>query len=136
MWRAGYRTNDNINVYTAIVRSVLEYACVLWHPSRTKAQSEYIEHIKKRSLDIAFPSCHYMDALGKAGLESLGQRRESLCESFFNEIQHAEHKLHYLLPEIHEVQSNHRTIRLREPFKSKMKHFQNSPINYGLHKFH
>ncbi len=47
--------NDITEVYTAIVRSFLEYACVLWHPGLTKAQSEYIEHIQKRSLDISFP---------------------------------------------------------------------------------
>ncbi len=37
-----------------------------------------------------------MDALGKAGLESLDQRRESLCESFFKEIQHPQHNDSYL----------------------------------------
>ncbi len=71
-------SNDIKEVYTAIVRSVLEYACVLWHPGYTKAQSEYIEHIQKRYLEIAFPNCHHMDALGKTGLQSLEQRRESL----------------------------------------------------------
>ncbi len=76
-----------------------------------------------------------MDAFGKAGLKSLEQRRESLCESFFKGIQYPEHKLHHLLPEICEVQSNLRKVRLRQPFKSKMKDFQNSPINYDLHKF-
>ncbi len=42
-----------------------------------------------------------MDALGKAGLEYLEQRSESLWESSFKEIQHPEDKLHHLLPEIH-----------------------------------
>ncbi len=88
MRRAGYSPNDIIDVYTAIIRSSVEYFCVLWHTCLTKAQSEYKEHTQKRYLDIAFPNCHYMDVLGNAGMKSLEQRRESLCESFFKEIQH------------------------------------------------
>ncbi len=76
-----------------------------------------------------------MNALWKTGLEFLEQRRESLCESFCKKIQYPKHKLHHVLPEMYEVQSNLRKVRPREPIKSKTKHFQNSPINYCRHKF-
>ncbi len=52
----------------------------VWHPDLTKARSEDVEYIQKRSLNTAFPNCHYMDGLGKTGLESLEQRRESQFE--------------------------------------------------------
>ncbi len=71
---ASYATNDTIEVYTAIVQSVLEYACVLCHPGLTNAQSEYIDNIQTRFLDIAFPNYYYMDALGETDLESLEER--------------------------------------------------------------
>ncbi len=60
--------------------------------SRPHKSTVRVYRAYKRSLDVAFPSCHYMDALMKAGLQSLEQRKESLCESFVKEIQHPEHK--------------------------------------------
>ena len=34
--RAGVPTCDVVCVYTSIIRSVLEYACPVWHPGLTK----------------------------------------------------------------------------------------------------
>ena len=34
--RAGLLTSDILCVYCSIIRSVLEYACPVWHPGLTK----------------------------------------------------------------------------------------------------
>ncbi len=85
-------------------------------PRPHKAQSEYIQHIQKRSLDIDFPSCHYLGALGRAGLECREQGEKVYVNHFVKEIQHLKHKLHHLLPEIRDVQSNLKTNQTENVF--------------------
>jgi hypothetical protein len=60
--RAGISPEDIIQIYCSIIRSVLEYACVIWHPSLTKLQNNKIELIQKRAVKIAYPDMVYEDA--------------------------------------------------------------------------
>ena len=39
---------DLLVYYKAIMRTVLEYPCLVWHPGLTKAQSDLIESTQKR----------------------------------------------------------------------------------------
>jgi hypothetical protein len=48
MVRAGVSANDIIAVYCSVNRSILEYACPVWHPGLTQAQSEDLERVQKR----------------------------------------------------------------------------------------
>ena len=54
--RAGVSTCDVVCVYTSIIRSVLEYACPVWHPGLTKKLSKDIERVQKRCLKTVVPS--------------------------------------------------------------------------------
>ena len=83
MKRANKSASDIVHTYVAIIRSVLEYVCIVWHPVLTKHQSDQIEHIQKRSLKIAFPDHSYHDALLTCNLETLYGRRESMCKKIF-----------------------------------------------------
>ncbi len=125
--RAGYSSPDIVDVYAAITRSVLD-ACEVWHLGLTKAQSQCSEHIQKRALDISYPDLEYLDALQDANLDSR-------CETFFHEPQKPEHKLHHLLPEVHDIKPILRTACEREPFRAGPEWFKNSFINYGLFKY-
>ncbi len=133
--KAGYSSPDIVEVYAAITRSVLEYACEVWHQGLTKAQSRCIKHIQKRALDISYPDLEYLDALQEANLDTLEQRREKRCETFFHEFTKPEHKLHHLLPEACDIKPILRTAHEREPFRARSKRFKNLPINYGLFKY-
>ena len=42
------------------IRSVLEYACLVWHPGLTSKLSEDTEHVQKRCLRIIFHICHIL----------------------------------------------------------------------------
>jgi len=44
--RAGLPTSDILCVYCSIIRSVLEYACPVWHPGLTKKLSKDIERVQ------------------------------------------------------------------------------------------
>ncbi len=113
--RACHSPNDITEVHTSIVRSVLEYACVLWHPIFTKLLSDSIDHnIQKIFLDIAFSDSHYMEAWGKQVWNLLSKGEKSMW-IIFKEIQHPKHNLHCWLPEMQSILGN---VRLRELFKS------------------
>ncbi len=132
--RAGKSPSDIVDTYTSIIRSVLEYVCIVWHPGLTQHQSDQIEHIQKRCLSIAHPSLGYKEALLECGLDTLSDRREAMCQNFFKSIQDENHKLHYLLPPPRD-HVHLRNFRMYEPPKVRTDRLKNSPINYGLFNF-
>jgi len=76
LYHAGTCRADITQVYTSIVRSVLEYACELWHPGITVAHSHSLEHIQERALAISYPDLEYQEALKKTGLENLARKQQ------------------------------------------------------------
>jgi len=130
--RAGKTPGDIVAVYTSLIRPVLEYACEAWHPGLTKKQSNTIEHLQMRALNIAYPEMSYEATLEKSGLIHLEQRRKDHCKQFFIDITKPTHKLNHLLPKKKE-QSNF--LRKSIPYelpKVRTNRLKNSPINYGL----
>jgi hypothetical protein len=100
-------------IYCAIIRSVLEYACAVWHSGFTTAQSLDIERVQKRCLRIIFPDLSYSDALLISGLERLTARRERIVRDTFKDIQLSSHPLHSLLSDKPDLQFN---LRNTYPF--------------------
>jgi len=96
--RAGIKETDIIIIYCSIIRSVLEYACPVWHPGLSQKQSEDIERVQKRCLKLIFPGLSYEEALVISGLEKLETRRENQTRDLFLEIKNENHVLHSLLP--------------------------------------
>ena len=96
--RAGIDPHHLINIHTSIVRSVLEYACQVWHTSLTKKQTQQIEHIQRRAMRFIFQDKSYTEAITAANLPTLSDRREKLCRTLFISMQQTTHKLHHLLP--------------------------------------
>ena len=125
---------DIIQVYCSIIRSVLEYACEIWHPNITVHQTKQLETIQKRACHIAYPNLTYEEALNTCDLPYLTVRREERCKQFFKEICEPHHKLHYLLPPT----CNTRRLRSNRKYvipKVKTNRLKNSPIYYGIFKF-
>jgi hypothetical protein len=58
-------------IYCAVICSVLEYACAVWHSGLTAAQSDSIKRVQKRCMRIIYPDLSYSDALFVSGLERL-----------------------------------------------------------------
>ena len=115
--RSGLCVNDVIAVYSSLIRSVLEYACPVWHCGLTKGQSDEIEGVQKRCLKILFPDLSYKDSLQITGLELLSLRRESQVRKLFNEIKCEGHVLNNLLPANN---VNNSSYRLRDTYPYKM----------------
>ena len=96
--RIGADASDIISVYCSIIRSILDYACPVWHPGLTKCQHKTIERVQKRFIKILYPSLSYSEGLTLSGLERLYDRRERLTKEMFNEIKNHNHVLHDILP--------------------------------------
>ena len=47
---------DLLKVYFALIRSVLEYCCPVWHNALPVKLSDSIERVQKRALRIIFPA--------------------------------------------------------------------------------
>ena len=60
-----------------------EYASPVWHSSLTAAQSDVLESLQKRAMNIIFLGDNYTGALTIAGVDTLRSRRETLTRRFF-----------------------------------------------------
>ena len=89
---------DLLTIYLSLVRSILEYACPVWHTNLPQYLSDKIEHVQKRAFRIIYPWCGYEDALGIAQSPRLIDRRQILCRKTFKKIQEPTSKLLHLLP--------------------------------------
>ena len=129
--RAGVSCDDMLQFFCSTIRSILEYACVVWHPGLTKTESKALENIQERALRIICPDVSYEEALTLKNLKTLAARRDEHCRQFFKDIQSESHVLNCLLPPKRNLRDL-RTQRLYETPRGRTNRIQKSPINYGL----
>ena len=79
--KAGLPACDIVCIYCSVVRSVLGYACAVYHPGLSNKLSKDIERVQKRCLKIIYPNLSYSEALKKSGLVRLDSRREEITQS-------------------------------------------------------
>jgi hypothetical protein len=97
--RAGVSSLDLVMIYTSLVRSVMEYCCIVWHSSLPKYLHDELERVQKRALAIIFPNYDYSESLKVSKLCTLYERREVQCRKLFCAMAKPTHKLHHLLPD-------------------------------------
>ena len=76
---------DKRQIYISYIRSILEQSCTVWHNSLTQENSNNLERVQKAAVKIILGNGYinnYKDALIKADLETLNDRRERLCKNF------------------------------------------------------
>ena len=57
-----------ISIYCTRIRSIVEYACQVWHYGLPQYLSDQVEKIQKRALKIIFSGATYAECLLKANL--------------------------------------------------------------------
>ena len=82
--RGGISQRELVQIYIAIIRPVLEYACPVWNTCLLLYLSEAIEMIQKRALRSIYPGMHYNDILMLLKLPRLKERRDGLCKTYFD----------------------------------------------------
>ena len=99
--RAGVPPVDLVTIYSALVRSVLEYSSVFWATCLPRFLIDQLEAIQKRALRIVYPDLHYQQALAQANITSLEDRRAHLCLKVWHNIKNnPDGQLHRLLPPV------------------------------------
>ena len=112
--RAGIDCNVLVRFYCGVIRSVLEYACQVFHCSLPNYLSDEIERIQRRALRIIFPNCTYSEGSVRAGW--FFSRRQSLCQELFhNKVSDSNQKLHQFLPP---RASHNRRLRFMQMFNA------------------
>jgi uncharacterized Fe-S radical SAM superfamily protein PflX len=96
--KAGVPSNDLTCIYSSLVRSTLEYRCVLWCNSIPEYLCTKIELIQKRGMRIIFPDYRYSEALIAAKFSRLDERRFEICQKVLTKINEPDSLLHHLLP--------------------------------------
>ena len=79
--KCGVPQGDLVSIYCSLVRSILEYASVVF-ANLPKYLSQDLERIQRRALAIIFPLIPYVNALTRAGIPTLQERRTTACTKF------------------------------------------------------
>ena len=127
--RAGVDEHHLIDFYNACIRSVVEYACEVFHSSLPAYLSEELERVQRRAMSIIFPGMKYKEALQQGHPHSLYDRREYLCTKLFQQIEQDPcHKLKTLLPNLNTSIDSLQTVRKYTLPLIKTDRFKNSFI--------
>ena len=121
-----------LKIYCSLVRPTTEYACQVWHGALTGEQSDSIESVQRRALEIIMPDASYELACQIAELPTLKDRRWELCKKLFNELQNPSHKLHHLLSSVKKQSHNLRSRNKYTLPKLRTDRAKSSFINWCL----
>ena len=133
--RGGISQRELVQIYIAIIRPVLEYACPVWNTWLPLYLSEAIEMIQKRALRSICPGMHYNDILMLLKLPRLKERRDGLCKTYFARLKSNSHKLHHLLPERGDVSYPLRNQNAYPVPLTRTERFRKSLISWCLHNW-
>jgi hypothetical protein len=111
--RANVSPEDLIKFYVACIRSVLLYACQVYHYSFPEYPSKSLEQIRKRAMKIIYGyDTSYNSALKQAGINELSDCRQHLCDKFFSKvIANPADRLHDLVPHNENQRNYPRNVR-------------------------
>jgi len=90
-----------LHFYLAVIRPIPEYAAPVWHHLLSKCQTDQIEAVQKRALNIIFTCTYGMpcsSAVFLAALTTLTEYREQLACNFFDCTVQQRSCIHHLLP--------------------------------------
>ena len=94
--RGGVPAVELTIIYVALIRSILEYCCVVWHNAIPCHLSDDLERIQKRAMRIIYPGQTYKEALQLASCPRLDTRREDLCVKTLMSISKGGHLTQYM----------------------------------------
>ena len=119
------------DIYCKHVRSVLEYAEVVWHPGLPLENTTSIERVQKSALAIILGKEYesYSNALDLLKLEKLSTRREALCTKFaLKSLKSEKYSSWYVLDE--KVCNTRSKINRLKPTQTRTACFEKSTIPY------
>ena len=133
--RSGYNDSQLIDIYSCKIRSIVEYACQVWHPGLTQSQCHDIERVQVRAMRIIKPRLDYWKALELFDMPYLEERRVTLCKRLYEERLKEDNIIHDLLPSVRKPTYNFTHHKSRVTTKTRVKRTDNSFIQYAINKF-
>ena len=127
----GASQSELLDVYVKQVRSILEFASVVWHPGLTQDNTAQIERVQKSAFVIILGKDYssYENSLQILNMKTLTQRREELSVNFAKKA--ADHQRHSTWFKLQTETVNTRSIRPTYiPVKFRTERFKNSPLPY------
>ena len=129
--RLGATPDDLLDIYIKQVRSILEYAVPVWHPSITGEQRLEIERVQKSAFHIILGECYrsYTSSLKALSMATLHSRRVKLCKKFARKSAKSEKFRHWF--KVYSKPSFTRTKPYQYcPVFSRTVRYEKSPISY------
>ena len=119
------------DIYRLHVRSILEYAAVVWHSGLTLENKATIERVQKSALAIILGKgyINYDNALSILNLERLSGRREKLCLKFARKSLASEKFSSWYVPD-ENPQNTRRKLKTVKPAITRTTRFQKSALPY------
>ena len=120
-------------LYIWYVRTVLEYAAVVWHAGLSQEQHIALERVQKRCLRIILGRQYtdYRTALEALSMQSLHDRRERLTLRFARSLLKSPEHRHLLprtLREVHGRATRHGNLLV--PVRCRLERYRRSAIPY------
>ena len=139
----GVQRQDLLDIYKLFIRSVLEYASVVYHSKLTQKQESMLDSVEKLCLKIILSSDYqdYERALVDLSLSILRERRQARVDRFIvKALKHDKHK--HMFPISNKYSNDIYSLRKHEKYqvnRAKTKSYQTSFIPYAqrrLNKMH
>ena len=120
-----------LDIYQKQIRCVAEFAVAAWASSITKGESQKIERIQKAALAIIFGLnyTNYEGALRVSGLQSLSERRKTICLNFAKKAVKNPKYQHWFNHEEPTVNTRSKKPQFK-PVSARTSRFAKSPIAY------
>lgn len=127
----GANHEDLIDIYIKQIRSILEYAVSVWHPSLTGEDRLDIERIQKSTFHIILGDQYksYTSSLKTLKMDTLHSRRVKLCKKFARKAAKNNKFSHWFKPNKKLEFSRRNRPRYCEVY-SRTVRYQKSPISF------
>ena len=129
----GFSIEAMMTLYVWFLRTVLEYACPVWHPGLNQLHHTKIERVQKRALRVILGNDYqsYDNALGRLSMSSLYDRREMLTLRFGRSLLRSPVHRHLLPPTNGEVHGRRtRNQGLLRTVPARTERYRSSTIPY------
>ena len=81
--RSGFVGDELMKLYNALVRPVIEFCCVIYHPLLTKCQANDIERMQKQVVKLAYGwDYSYQEICAVKSIDTLEERRINYIDNF------------------------------------------------------
>ena len=129
----GLPADDLVTIYKGYLRPLLEYAVPLWNGAITQQHDQRLERIQKRVIKLILGGGYndYLSALESFNLQTLNNRRSSLCLKFASELTTKQNMSHLIPPPKLNQRVLRKTNLIPQP-KCKTNRFRDSAVPYMI----